>query len=177
MIGLKGEIMFKNKVFVIDAAAIFTKYVLQLTFPLYTTPQIVDEVKDKKGREVLETIRITGRFTIRKPSKKNIRKIIALSKDMGEFSSLSEADISILALALDLIDEGKKPVIITDDYTVQNVAKSLGLSFQPIRTRGITEIRKYIIQCPACGYITQDKTMKYCPKCGHKLTKKPIKTS
>lgn len=169
--------MFKHKVLVIDAAAIFTKYVLQLTLPLYTTPQIVSEIRDKEGQEVLETIRITGRFTVRKSSEKNIRKIISLSKEIGEFSSLSEADISILALALDLIDEGKSPVIITDDYTVQNVAKSLGLSFQPIRTRGITEVRKYTIQCPACGYITYDKTMKYCPKCGHKLTKKPIKTS
>jgi len=171
--------MFENKtrVFVINSSAIFTGYVSQFTLPLYTTPQVISEIKDEKSLTVLETIKITGKLIIKTPSRKSLEKITKLSKDIGEFQSLSNTDLSILALALDLQLEGKKPVIVTDDYAIQNVAKNLGLDFQPIRTRGIEEARKYIIVCPACGYVAKKDIEKYCPKCGHKLIKKRTRTS
>ena len=171
--------MFKNKirVFIIDSSAIFTGYVSQLTLPLYTTPQVISEIKDEKSLTILETMKATRKLMVKNPSRKSLKKVIELSKSIGEFQSLSNTDISILALALDLKFESRNPVIITDDYAVQNVAKNLGLDFQPIRTRGIKEARKYIVLCPACGYVSKKSVEKYCPICGHKLVKKRIRTS
>ncbi|HEX69286.1 MAG TPA: hypothetical protein ENG10_03210, partial [Candidatus Bathyarchaeota archaeon] len=54
------------------------------------------------------------------------------SKRTGDFKYLSQADIEVLALALQLKNSGENPTVVTDDYSMQNVANKLGIEFSPL---------------------------------------------
>ena len=69
-------------------------------------------------------------------------------------------------MALDVNREGsKEAIILTDDYSIQNVANNLNLKFQSFTQRGITKKFKWHYRCPGCGKRFR-KSVKNCPICG-----------
>ncbi len=166
--------MCKKKVPILDTAAVITKIVLQLPTKQYTVPQVINEVRDRESLEALESAQTTGKLIIKNPSQESLVEAARAAEKIGEKLSLSETDLAVMALALDFKKEGFEPIIYTDDYSLQNLAKSLGIGFHPIRTRGIIRKRKYITYCTACGYVAVGRNERICPRCGHKLTRKPI---
>jgi len=167
--------MCKKKVPILDTAAVITKMVLQLPTKQYTVPQVINEVKDRESLEALEAAQIAGKLVVKRPSEESVVEAIKAAEKIGEKLSLSETDLAVIALALDFKKEGFEPIIYTDDYSLQNLAKNLGVTFHPIRTRGITVKRKYILYCPACGFtVSAKKRINVCPRCGHKLLRKSI---
>ncbi len=82
-------------------------------------------------------------------SKKIVQEIV---KRMGEELRLSSADRAILALAVDVkrVKQGKA-IILTDDYSIQNIASLLNIEFQSISQSGITKTFKWIRRCRGCG--------------------------
>ena len=98
---------------------------------------------------------------------KALRKVRNSAKETGDLHSLSDGDISSIALSLELDTE-----LISDDYAVSNVAKQTGIIIKPLMTKGIETIGKWIHYCSPCG-ISSDKSI--CPNCGNKLRKKLIK--
>jgi len=166
--------MCKNKVPVLDTAALITKIILQIPTRQYTVAEVLDEVRDEESRKALRIALEAGRLSIMKPNEESLRKVREIARKIGELLNLSKTDLAVAALALDFKNRGLDPVIYTDDYSLQNLAKSLGIAFYPIRTRGIVEKRKYMVYCSACGYVASSENEKACPKCGHKLSRKPI---
>ncbi len=164
----------KGKTPVLDTAAIITKMVLQIPIKQYTVPEVLEEVRDEESKKVLRTAIESGKLIVTKPSSSSLKRVKELARTIGEALNLSETDLSVVALALDFKIKRMNPIIYTDDYSLQNLAKALGISFQPIRTRGISEKRRYIVYCPACGYVASSADEKICPRCGHRLVRKPI---
>lgn len=78
----------------------------------------------------------------------------------GEAGRLSPADVEVLAVALALGGE-----LATDDYTVQNVARRLGVPVRSVQTRGITQEYRFIPRCTGCRRIL-DAPAHECPTCG-----------
>jgi UPF0271 protein len=158
--------------FVLDATALIARWPLYAPRgELYTTSLVACEVKDEYSREGLELALQLGRLTIRDPSPKTVRRVEREAAKRGLHISLSRADISIIALALELKSEGKNVIVVSDDYAVENLAGLLGLSFQPVRTRGITRLEEYEAVCPACGYRSRDPNERVCPICGTRLVR------
>ena len=159
---------------VLDTSAILAKYPLQQYsgyIRLYTTPSVVEEVRDSESRASLELVISLGRLVVKPPSRRSIAKAIMYAREVGEHTSLSKTDIDVIALALDLHGRGKT-IVLTDDYAIQNTLLYIGIPFKPLRTIGISVQRKYIVYCPNCGYITSSIGEKTCPLCGMPLTKK-----
>jgi UPF0271 protein len=71
--------------------------------------------------------------------------------------------MEVLALAL---DTGLP--IMTDDYSIQNMATHMGLSVEPVSEKGITEERRWTYRCKGCRR-TFDKNMDECPICGSEV--------
>ena len=90
------------------------------------------------------------------------------AKKTGDIHSLSEQDISCIALSLELDAE-----LISDDFAVSNVSNALGLKTIPLMTNGIKVIGKWIFYCPACKKDFSNE--KNCLLCGNKLKKKLVK--
>ena len=64
---------------------------------------------------------------------------------------MNDADQSVLALAVDVNGKkDKKAIILTDDYSIQNIASVLHIKFQTITQSGITKTFKWKRICKGC---------------------------
>jgi len=93
----------------------------------------------------------------------------------GETRRLSAADRDVVALAVDMAALGAVD-IWTDDYSIQNTAKRLGITTRPILTDGITSEAVWHVRCTGCArYLDEDPRDGVCPVCGSpvKRTRKP----
>ena len=117
-----------------------------------------------------------GKLTIKSPKSSTIDEVKDASKKVGDMRYLSEVDLQVLALALELKGTELAPLIVTDDYSIQNVANKIGIAFTPLMTFGIKQRFKWILYCPGCyrKYIPEFK-YKECQICGTELKRKPKK--
>ena len=116
------------------------------------------------------------RLRVRTPKNSFLQEVREASKKVGDVRYLSEADLQILALALELKRTGLSPSIVTDDYSIQNVANQIGVNFTSLMTYGIRFRFNWILYCPACHRkYPSDYKFKSCEVCGTKLKRKPLR--
>jgi UPF0271 protein len=113
---------------------------------------------------------------IQNPTRESLKEVSDKAGTLGDRLALSKADASVLALSLDLRREGKIPIIVSDDYAVQNVAEGVGIAYQSLATLGIRQKFDWTFYCPACfrRYPGAGK-FEVCPVCGTKLKRKPLR--
>ena len=153
---------------VLDATAFYAGIPFSSQDSYYVTMSVYEEIKHiKKNHDALEILLGSRRLIIQEPNNEYEKKVRDVAKKTGDLNSLSNEDISSIALSLELDTE-----LISDDYAVSNVAKQTGIIIKPLMTKGIETIGKWIHYCSPCG-ISSDKSI--CPNCGNKLRKKLIK--
>lgn len=87
----------------------------------------------------------------------------------GSLGRLSDADRSLLALALHL--EG---TLVTDDHTMLDVAARLGVQTLSLGTAGITATQDWRPRCTGCGrWFDAPQKRDECPVCGSPVVLKP----
>ena len=132
-----------------------------------TTQAVFNEVKHiKKSHYAIEALIDASNLRVIDPDNDSIEKAKTTAKKTGDFPELSKADISIIALALQL-----NAVLVTDDYAVANVATTLKILVESSSSKGIKETRKWIAYCSACGRAFGPNA-KECPLCGNRLRRK-----
>ena len=148
---------------------------LGLDFESYSVPEVTDELREQTGPSYrLAISKSSGKLRIRSPTSASLEEVAEKARVLGDRVVLSKADTGVLALALELRTEGKTPVIVSDDYAVQNVAEGIGIAYQPLATLGIREKFSWTYYCPACyrRYAQTDSLV--CQICGTKLKRKPV---
>jgi len=116
------------------------------------------------------------RLMVRTPRNSFLQEVREASKRVGDVRYLSEADLEVLALALELKSMGLNSLIVTDDYSIQNVANQIGVGFTSLMTYGIKFRFNWILYCPACHRkYSSDYKFKSCEVCGTKLKRKPLR--
>jgi UPF0271 protein len=116
------------------------------------------------------------RLKIQAPEKIFIEKAREAAATVGDAFWLSETDLQVLALALQLKMQGRTPLVATDDYSIQNLARHLGIEFAPLATFGIRRMLKWVRYCPACHRkYPSDYKSKKCQVCGTELKRKPLR--
>jgi len=161
------------KVYVLDTTALIARWLLYTPVRAYTTSLVVSEARDAGSREGAELALQLGRLVIRDPSPRSVEEAWRRAHRHGLAVALSETDVSVAALALELAGEGNDVVVVTDDYALQNLLGLMGLRFQPLRTRGIERLEEYVARCPACGYTARSPGERVCPRCGTPLRRYP----
>jgi UPF0271 protein len=142
-------------------------------------PKVQEEIV---GRAVFDlrfkTAVESGKLKVRAPTEKYIAEVKEAASAVGDFGVLSETDIQLLALAFEILQEGYEPLIISDDYAIQNVAGHLGVAHASLATFGIRKLLHWIRYCPACHrrYRTDSQLAK-CEICGTELRRKPVRHS
>ena len=129
----------------------------------YITPEIREEVKKGFPARKMEYFIESGVVRISSPSEGAVERIERKAEETGDMARLSHADISILALALEL-----SATILSDDYSIQNIAKEFSISYKGINESGIKEIWRWKYRCTGCGRI-YDEWHDACPVCGSPL--------
>ena len=118
----------------------------------------------------------SGKLQVRIPTDTALAEVDKSSEAVGDIRFLSEVDKQILALALELKRQGEDPLVVTDDYSIQNVSNQLGLEFAPLMTFGIRYRLNWTIYCPACyREYPADYKLKTCQTCGTEVKRKPLR--
>ena len=168
----------KRRVIVLDTSAFIAGFD-PLTVPekQYTVPEVKKELIAGSMPWMRFNAAIENRkLMIRNPKSSVLQEILEASRKVGDMRYLSEADLQVLALALELKSRGLSPLIITDDYSIQNVANKIDVEFTSLLTFGIKFRFKWILYCPACyRKYPSDYKFKICEVCGTALKRKPKK--
>ena len=164
VIQLKEE---KEIIYLIDSSAILSgKPFYERLNHMMASPKIEDEFS-QGGRDytILQFLKQKG-LHIATPTRESKDIVSDIAQRLGESDRLSAADLELLALAVDIKEQKRKiPIIISDDYAIQNLANSLSISFQTISQKGITKKFKWERRCRGCG-IRVEPQITICSICG-----------
>ncbi|GIU70936.1 MAG: DNA-binding protein [Candidatus Nitrosocaldaceae archaeon] len=153
--------------YIADATAFYAGLVFKDVI-VYTTPQVIDEVKHiKKGYALIDTLIDAGIINIIEPEDDYLGKAKELAEKSGELDKLSDADLSIIALALALRYE-----VITDDYAIINILKQNGIKVKNIINKRFKKVGRWIKYCKGCNVSYKDGNI--CKICGNKLVRKLV---
>ena len=143
-----------------------------------TVPKVEEEIlRNSMVKMRFESAVESGKVKVKAPTPEFSKAAKVSASKVGDSFKLSDADMQLLALALQLKTEGCTPQIVTDDYSIQNVAAQMGIGFSALATLGIKRLLEWIRYCPACyrEYPANTKS-KMCQVCGTELKRKPRRT-
>lgn len=151
--------------YVLDASAFYAGTPFLSGKKCVTSGAVLEEVEHIKSA-ALHALMDAGNLSVIDPEKKDVDAIIVAAKKTGDIAKLSQADLSILALA-----RQEKATLVSDDYAVANVAATIGIAVEMSSGKGIRQTRKWISYCSACGKAF-GPNVKECPLCGNALRRK-----
>ena len=164
-------------VLILDATAIIQGYEHpDSKIQLYTVPYVVNEIRDTVPKLRLDAWINAGKIKVIEPKTQHVERIESETQKMGESRNLSNPDKMVLALALQLKDDDWEPIIMSDDYSVQNMASKLGIKYISIAVKGIKRRIEWEIYCPGCRRkYSSPQRERVCPVCGTALKRRPAK--
>ena len=169
-----------RRVVVLDTSAFLAGFdPFSLNEEQMIAPKVEEEIRRNSMIKLrFETALENGRVKVKVPSSEFVNQIRETSSKVGDSFKLSETDIELLALALELKSTGYSPQIVSDDYSIQNVATQLGIEFLALATFGIKRLLEWIRYCPACyREYPANSSAKECKVCGTTLKRKPRRTA
>ena len=153
--------------FVLDSSAFLSGKDLSGFQPSLTTEGVLGELV-RLGRE--EPLTRCPWLQLAQPGPQAMEQVKEASRRTGDMGRLSRTDSELVALSLEL-----GATLISDDYSIQNVALELGVKVLSLSERGIQEKRNWTLRCRGCGRYFQDERLQekgaLCPVCGSGLRK------
>lgn len=158
---------------VLDATAFYAGIPFTSTSKYHTTSAVIREVSHRSlTRASIQGLVDSSRLQIRDPQPKFVSAVKAMASKSGDLARVSNTDISVVALALELKDEGRTPTLVSDDYAVENLARHFQVKLGPVMTRGISKVVKWVVYCRGCGKVFDDVRITVCDVCGTKLRRR-----
>jgi UPF0271 protein len=152
-----------EKPLVPDTSAILTGSVNLLGENIVVPSMVLWEIaKGKPARIIKDQEEM---LKVVEPQKSSITKIREQAGITGDLKYLSETDIEVLAVAFEI--KGK---VITNDYSMQNVAKTMGIAFESCGIEPIKNEIQWSFRCKGCRKIYEEN-IKECRICGHKVVR------
>ncbi len=167
--------MYKgNRIVVLDSSAIINGYDPSSTMLRhFISSKAAEEIKDYNSKAKIQRAVEIGKLTVKTAKYEFIEEVKKAALETGDLHYLSEADIETLAIALECVRKGMKVVILTDDYSIQNVANHLQIETRSVMMKGISKKIIWIRYCPSCGATYGVENIDECRICGSKLKRKP----
>ena len=139
---------------------------------------VIDEVAHGElATTIISSLIDTGRVLVLEPSIQSVREAKHLADRTGDSHHISETDLSVVALGLDLKGQSSDVTIVSDDYAVANLASVLKIRVAPVMSKGIDKVVHWVVYCRGCGKVFHDTNIVECDICGTKLSRKFGKTS
>jgi UPF0271 protein len=161
-----------NRLYVLDATALYAG--IHGLEKAYTTPQVLREVFGSRLRRfIIEEMIRKQRLNVQEAAFKHVKAVRQAAQSTGDIDMLSEADLHVLALSLQLKEEHGDVQVLSDDYAVQNVCAQLGLSYSSSMTKGIAKQIVWEWFCPGCEVSYPNLKGGVCPACASQLKRRP----
>jgi len=149
---------------VCDASAILSGFVGEENF---TTSLVLSEIRDFESRDFVESLLLSKKLFIVNPATNFVKVVLEATMRTGD--DLTDADISVIALALEM-----NTTLVSNDYGIQNVCTFLGIAYENADGLQIREMKEWVYVCEGCMR-TFSKRKKICEFCGNRIRKK-VKT-
>jgi UPF0271 protein len=155
--------------YVLDSTAFYAGIPYQGNGRYYTTYLVLEEVKHHNVGSSL----IHSRVQVTEPSPESIEKVKTTAVKTGDIGALSQTDISLLALGLDLMNGEGGANLVSDDFAIRNVAEVLAIPLAPTAMKGGEwKNLTWKIYCRGCGKTYTNPKLTVCPVCGTQLVRK-----
>jgi UPF0271 protein len=145
---------------VLDTSALFSLEQVLPGWEAYITQGVLDELEkygDRRADHLLSILKVS------QATSRTVGTVLKAAKGTGDSARLSPVDLEVLALALEL-----KASVVTDDYSIQNLAAVLGVEYIPVGLKGITRVIRWNYLCTGCGKVFKEEHPD-CPICGSSL--------
>jgi UPF0271 protein len=155
--------------YVLDSTAFYAGIPYQGNGRYFTTYLVLEEVRHHNVGSSL----IHSRVQVTEPSPESVTRVRTTASKTGDLGALSQTDISLLALALDLTTAEGGVSLVSDDFAVRNVAEVLSIPLAQTSLKGgewknIT----WKIYCRGCGKEYTNPKLTVCTVCGTQLVRK-----
>ena|SRR2546427_6540342 len=130
---------------------------------LFTTDDVLRELRKQDALTPQLEAFLAVKVRITAPSREALGVIRRQSEGTGDAHRLSPTDIGLLAVASEI-----GATIVTDDYSIQNLAVALGLQYEPVLEPGIQQLVRWQYRCTGCGKAYKE-WQDPCSVCGAKL--------
>jgi UPF0271 protein len=148
--------------YVLDTSALLSGKPLPPAGDCIVPPAVASEVQHGRVRNALEFLLEAG-ARVASPGKEALERVRKKASGTGDENRVSPADIEALALALEM-----KGVLLTDDYSMQNLARVLGIEYAALSQDGIKEVWAWARRCRGCGK-EWPSGVNECPDCGSEV--------
>lgn len=143
-----------------DTSALFSLEQVPSGWEAFITQGVLDELEkygDRRADHLLSVLKVS------QATSRTVGTVLKAAKGTGDSARLSPVDVEVLALALEL-----KASVVTDDYSIQNLATVLGVEYIPVGLKGITRVIRWNYLCTGCGKVFKEEHPD-CPVCGSPL--------
>jgi len=148
--------------YVLDTTALFNAKDFPPEFEIIVPQGVLDELStwDLSDR-VMNLLGV--RIQVFSAGAESRAKIRQAAEKTGDIDRLSPIDMEVLALAVEMDSP-----LISDDYSIQNIAKVLDIKCLPMEQHGIKKVFYWKYKCRGCGK-EYDRKIKECQICGKEL--------
>ena len=161
--------MPSQKIYVLDSTVFAEKQASKFTEnACVTVMEVAEEMKSLEAK--VEFDRLSHIINIMEPEKEFVESVEKAAKKTND--KVSNTDKKVIALALHFKAKKKAVVMVSDDYGVQNVAKSLKLEFMPLKQKGIRQQFEWMRKCKACGKPMPGEECQICGSAGKFVPKR-----
>jgi endoribonuclease Nob1 len=147
------------KGYVLDTSVLYYGKDIPDGFECMITPGVIRELNREGMGERLEMLLAT-KIRVSSPTERSLERVVEEAERTGDSRRLSETDKELLALALDLGYE-----LWTDDYSIQNIARVMGIPCRGMDQKGIAEVFEWQAKCKGCGKVFP-ADVRVCDVCG-----------
>lgn len=147
------------KGYVLDTSVLYYGKDFPEDFELVVTPGVIREL-DKEGMGQRLELLLATRIRVSSPSRRSLERVEKEADKTGDSRRLSPTDKELLALSSELGYE-----LLTDDYSIQNLARVMGIPCRGFDQRGITEVFEWQARCRGCGKVFP-ADVRVCDVCG-----------
>ncbi len=144
---------------VLDSSALFSMQDLPGE-DCVTVPGVWDELRRHKDPRAAYW---GGLLRTASPSDEALAVVRGAAEDSGDQGRISSTDSELLALAWEL-----KAPLLTDDYSMQNVARAIGVRCIAVGAEGIRKVWRWRYRCQGCGR-SEESDLGDCPVCGSRM--------
>ena len=163
--------------YVLDASAFINGFQLE-TKNNFTVPEITSEIKDFESRLKFDAAIDENRLIIQDVTSESIGEVDEVISKSGDVLRLSLPDKKLISLAYMFHTQGRNVKVISDDYTIQNTLKIMGIPYSGVITEGIKGVYNWKKVCEGCKKeYDDDYPFDDCEICGSKIFKKRIKVN
>jgi endoribonuclease Nob1 len=155
--------------YILDSTAFYAGIPYQGNGRYYTTYLVLEEVKHHNVGSSL----IHSRVQVTEPTSASLNRVKTTAAKTGDIGALSQSDMSLLALGLDMMGNDGGVSLVSDDFAVRNVAEVLSIPLAPTTMKGGEwKNMTWKIYCRGCGKTYTNPKLTVCPVCGTQLVRK-----